>query len=1177
MTPERQRLVEEIFLSALEVKPDQRPALLNDRCGSDLSLRDEVLGLLKCHDGPPGVLDQPAPVGQSLLMGLRSLTETEPVTIPPGGRIGHYRITGVLGAGGMGAVYIGEQDRPRRTVALKVIRPGYASRQLLRRMEHEADLLGRLQHPGIAQIYEAGTADYGNGPQPFFAMELVSGPPINKHSDERSLSTADRLRLMLQVCAAVEHAHQRGVIHRDLKPGNILVDTSGQAKVLDFGVARATDSDLYATTLQTSVGQLVGTLPYMSPEQVSGKPDQIDTRTDVYALGVVMYELLTGKLPHDLANRSIPEAARVIRDEAPRKLSTINRHLRGDVETIINKAMEKDKARRYQSAAALAEDIRRYLAGEPIVAKRDSAFYVLGKQIRRHRVASLLAFSLLAGLVFFALYAWHQALEYRNLADSETLAKQAEKSARESAEVQRREADEQRQRVGELNTQLTERLDASIIERGRLEALAGNGAVAESMLWPQLARNPSSTQAWWALWELYSRFPSRWMVSVQPGLLSMDVSPSKKIAAAIGRRGELVLCSTDDGSVITTSEAYTVNSRVVQGYAVVFTSPTTIASSYGDGTVLLWEVAGKRLVRAGSIKASERGITQLAVAPSGRTLATSGTDLQTRLWNLDTGAMIAQWNAHPLPLLAMCFSPDGATLATAAADQTFALWKTTDGTLIRRSEAVGQALTVLCFSPDSSQIALTGQARVVDIFRTADLKHITSHKLSKGDPRTMFYAPDASQLFVGSTMSLRVIDLQSPANSVDRGFGYARILRIAPGANPGEVVSLQDDGSLRLWSTALSHISLATPHSSWVFALDVSPDARRVMTSSADGRVLLLDHAGADRIASFTLPAIPGRAPTRSRACAFSPDATLAAAGFADGSVHLLNPVNLEQIATLSVERAGEVYGLAFSPDSSTLASVHFDRRIRLWNLKTRKLITELTGFDGYPRSAAFSPDGKSLYAGGSRKGIIIYDTASWERTGLLETSAEPWAVTVSPDGSMIAAGTFSAYVEIFDAKTQKRRGGQSGHQIVVAGLAFTRDSSLLISGGDDGGVRVWDPTTGTLLLGFDLGKGEVPCAASSPDGRTIFAGCQSGVLARLNLRAYDASIAANAELAIRRHIPALEADPIVRRLQEDAERPTLRLRQKDPNLEVEPEAQVSAAPKQNPAPTSVWPGLRSE
>lgn len=1158
MTPERQRLVEEIFLSALEVKPDQRQTLLNERCGSDLSLRDEVLGLLKCHDGPPGVLDQPAPVGQSLLMGLRSLTETEPVTIPPSGRIGHYRITGVLGAGGMGAVYIGEQDRPRRTVALKVIRPGYASRQLLRRMELEADLLGRLQHPGIAQIYEAGTADYGNGPQPYFAMELVSGPPINKHSDERGLSTSERLRLMLQVCAAVEHAHQRGVIHRDLKPGNILVDSSGQAKVLDFGVARATDSDLYATTLQTSVGQLVGTLPYMSPEQVSGKPDQIDTRTDVYALGVVMYELLTGKLPHDLADRSIPEAARVIRDEAPRRLSTINRNLRGDVETIINKAMEKDKARRYQSAAALAEDIRRYLAGEPIVAKRDSAFYVLGKQIRRHRVASLLALSLLAGLVFFALYAWQQALQYRNLADSESLAKQAEKSARESAESQRRQADEQRQRVGELNTQLTERLDASIIERGRLEAIAGNGAVAESMLWPQLARNPASTQAWWALWELYSRFPSRWMVGVQPGLVAMDVSPSQRLIASIGRRGELVLCSTEDGSIITTSEPHTANGRSVQGYAVVFTSPTTLASSYGDGTVLLWEVAGKRLVRAGSIKASERGITSLAVSPSGRTLATSGTDLQTRLWNLDTGAMIAQWNAHALPLFSMCFSPDGQTLATAAADQTFALWRAADGTLIKRSDAVGQPVTVLCFSPDGSQIAVTGQARVVDIFRTADLKHIAAHKLSKGDPRTMFYSPDSSLLYIASTMSLRVIDLQSPANSLDRGFGYARMLKIAPGYNPGEVISLQDDGSLRLWNTALSHVTVAAPHSSWIFSVDVSPDARRAMTSSADGRVLLLDHASAERISSFTLPTIPGRAPTRSRACAFSPDGTLAAAGFADGTVHLLNPMSLEQIATLSLERAGEVYGLAFSPDSSTLASVHFDRRIRLWNLKTRKLITELSGFDGYPRSAAFSPDGKTLYTGGGRNGIVIFDTSTWERTGLMETSAEPWAVTVSPDGSMVAAGTFSAYVEIFDAKTKTRRGGQSGHQIVVAGLAFTRDSSLLISGGDDGGVRVWDPTTGTLLLGFELGKGEVPCVANSPDGRTVFAGCQAGALVRLNLRAYDVSIADNAELAVRRHIPALEADPIVRRLKKDAQRPTLRLGPNEPNPEADPKGDQS-------------------
>ena len=229
--------------------------------------------------------------------------------------IGRYRIVRLIGEGGMGAVYEAEQDQPRRTVALKVIKPGLASPELLRRFAQEAQVLGRLQHPGIAQIYEAGTADTGFGSQPYFAMEFIRGAALRDYADSRHLGLRERLELMVRICEAVQHAHQRGVIHRDLKPGNIIVDEAGQPKVLDFGVARVTDSDTQAT-LQTDVGQLVGTLNYMSPEQVLADPLDIDTRSDVYALGVILYELLSGRLPYQISKR-LHEAMQTIREEEP--------------------------------------------------------------------------------------------------------------------------------------------------------------------------------------------------------------------------------------------------------------------------------------------------------------------------------------------------------------------------------------------------------------------------------------------------------------------------------------------------------------------------------------------------------------------------------------------------------------------------------------------------------------------------------------------------------------------------------------------------------------------------------------------------------------------------------------------------------------------------------------------
>jgi serine/threonine protein kinase/Tfp pilus assembly protein PilF len=336
---------------------------------------------------PDAPLPTAKPDSIDATLPLAAAPSASPVPEPPAhplpASIGNYRIVRLLGEGGMGAVYEAEQDQPRRSVALKVIKAAWASPEMLRRFEQESQALGRLQHPGIAQIYEAGSADTGFGVQPFFAMELIHGKPLVKYADEHKLNTRQRLELMIQVCDAVHHAHQRGIIHRDLKPCNILVDETGQPKILDFGLARATDSDAQATR-QTDMGQLLGTLAYMSPEQVLADPYALDTRSDVYALGVILYELLAGKMPYTLS-RHLHEAVRTIQLTDPAPLSTVSRVYRGDIETIVAKALEKDKERRYASAAGLAGDIRRYLNDEPIIARPASMSYQLQKFARRNK------------------------------------------------------------------------------------------------------------------------------------------------------------------------------------------------------------------------------------------------------------------------------------------------------------------------------------------------------------------------------------------------------------------------------------------------------------------------------------------------------------------------------------------------------------------------------------------------------------------------------------------------------------------------------------------------------------------------------------------------------------------------------------------------------------------------
>src|SRR5262245_55003108 len=309
--------------------------------------------------------------------------DSEPDVSAEPSRIARYRIIRRIGEGGMGVVYEAEQEHPRRTVALKIIKPSQTSSEMLRRFELEAEALGWLQHPGIALCYEAGTADIGFGPQPFFAMELVRGVPPKEYADEHGLSPRRRMEIIAKIGDAVQHAHQRGLIHRDLKPGNILVDSSGQPKILDFGVARLTDQNPQST-VQTGIGQLIGTLAYMSPEQVLADSRELDIRTDVYSMGVILYELLTGRLPYTIGRR-IHEVVQAIREEDPVRLSSISRLYRGDIETIAAKALEKNKTRRYSSAGDLAADIQRYLNDEPIEARPPSTTYQLQKFARRHK------------------------------------------------------------------------------------------------------------------------------------------------------------------------------------------------------------------------------------------------------------------------------------------------------------------------------------------------------------------------------------------------------------------------------------------------------------------------------------------------------------------------------------------------------------------------------------------------------------------------------------------------------------------------------------------------------------------------------------------------------------------------------------------------------------------------
>ncbi len=572
--------------------------------------------------------------------------------------IGGCKIQRVLGSGGMATVYAALQKQPRRTVAIKVMRSAATSDRSLRRFRREIEFLGKLRHPFIAQVYDAGVYEEAGGSAPYFVMEYVPrAKTIVEFAEEKELSLRHRLKLFTKVCAAVEHGHHRKIIHRDLKPGNILIDEAGDPRVIDFGVARAMELDLTTQTMHTEEGRLVGTIQYMAPEQLEPTRQNLDARCDVYALGVVLYRLLTGRAPHDLAGLPVFTAAQVVREDAPMRPSSIKGELKGDLETIVLKALSKDPKRRYRNAGSLGRDILRFLTNKPIKARRAGLAYRARLFMRRHVVEVRAAVIIVAVMAIAGSIVVYQRSSLR--AETETqLAATGEAKQQETPGVSG---------VGAGDSQDLPGGDSQADHRGPRGQRGLRGSVREFRLdtggseMVALAFDPTGSYLAGSAADQQLKV---WDVSERQTILTASDHdmPAKHIA--FDGAGDLLASVADDGRVVIVERA---TGRIVEAinhdyspvHAMAFSAAGDVmALACGDMTIRVLHRGEEEAQELYTLRGTSGAFRCLAFDSAGGLLA-AGTDAgAVYLWDAETAELISRYDDLREKTVGICFGDE---------------------------------------------------------------------------------------------------------------------------------------------------------------------------------------------------------------------------------------------------------------------------------------------------------------------------------------------------------------------------------------------------------------------------------------------------------------------------------------------------------------------------------------
>lgn len=1018
-----------------------------------------------------------------------STNRATPVLAPPPG----YELLGELHRGGQGVVYRALQKATKRPVAIKVVlRGALATTRQRTRFEREIEIAAQLRHPNIVTIHESGAAADGSL---YFVMEYVDGAPLDEFlASRRERMTIDAVaRLFCKVCDAVNYAHQRGIIHRDLKPGNILIDAAGEPRVLDFGLAKAVGDAPESRAAATRTGDFLGTFSYAAPEQLRGDPEQVDIRSDVYALGVILYQMLTGRFPYPL-DGSLSAVIRHITETEPTPPSRHVGAIPDDLDTIVAKALAKEPVRRYQSAGSLGRDVLRFLAGEPIDAKRDSHWYVLRKTARRYRGALTVAALFVLLLAGFGVTMTIVA-----------------------------------QRSRERARQLAESLYDSQIERARALTAAGGAAAAEELLWRAFldppasgavgdpSRDPARRRALWALAELYDAAPCRRTVALDSapedalqvsrdgrylcwlsalghwGRINIETGEREERADKASTTGSFALDESgsrmfqiNDDGVLTAwhfgrSESGVETRRLAPWSATVFLRAVAsregkwLAAAQAGGRVRIWDSAteGAAIELPGDGSSGE--VSSLEFSRDASRLAVGTMQGRVMMWSLPGAGPSARprvlWarDLHRIMVRVVAFSPDETLLATGGADgdNRILIVSAADGT--PRHTLVGHVshINALAFSPDGSELCSGSFDNTLRRWDVASGAFRAGYAGHAGGVLTVRYSPDGRSILTAARDgTLRLWDLAPTAPHVRRVDSSRPAMSLCLSRDGRTLYVATNDGGVRGLDTATGRPKINfAGHPVRAATIRLSPNGRLLASASVEPSVRLWDAESGElrgELRGFGGPV---------SSLAFHPDGGMVATGSDDGIVRLWNIDRQTCTHTLQgSERFQRRPSLAFSPDGTTLAACDGFGEVWFWDWAAARVRFKIRAHVGQARSVLYAPGGRLIATAGDDASVRLWDASDGAAVATLQGhTADVFVMSFSPDGALLASAGRDRTIRVWDVAARRCLRTLTGHQGMIFAIQFSPDGTFLATCGAAGEVCVWDLAEGASRVAGNL------------------------------------------------------------------------------------------------------------